>query len=354
MKTEFSAWILQAWSRRGLWAWLMLPVTLFYRCVIKFRRLAYQHGWFKSEHPGLPVIVVGNIYIGGTGKTPLTLALIKMLKEAGHKPGVVSRGYGSATPHLIPHWVSEKDSAASVGDEPLMIHRRAECPVVVCRDRVEAAKTLVRSAEVDVILADDGLQHYRLQRDVEIAVLDGIRRNGNGFLLPSGPLREPQTRLADVDAIVCNHGVSEPGEYRMEIEICGFTNLLTQQTLSLTDFLTQLSGAGTTELIAQAGIGHPERFFNLLKTSGIHHSPQSFVDHYSYSANDIVDATKWVVVTEKDAVKLMPFVSQAEHSHYWQVNVEARIESSLQAFILGRLVQQGQIVSPLGIKTVSD
>lgn len=197
------------WYRKSGWRWLLAPFALLFAIISGTRRYAYRHGWRKGYRSSLPVIVVGNISVGGNGKTPVVVWLVEQLQARGYRPGVVSRGYGGKAPHY-PYRLDETSTTAQAGDEPVLIARRCGCPVVVAPKRADAVRLLEQSGEVDIIITDDGLQHYALARDIELVVVDGARRFGNACLLPMGPLREPVTRLKRVDAIICNG--SEPGK----------------------------------------------------------------------------------------------------------------------------------------------
>ncbi|MEE4163274.1 MAG: tetraacyldisaccharide 4'-kinase, partial [Woeseiaceae bacterium] len=199
-------WLQRAWYERAPGYRLLIPLSLVYAAVISLRRALYRLGIFGSERLPVPVVVVGNIVAGGAGKTPVTLFLAEALSAAGFRPGIVSRGYGRADDRRLVA-VTATSRAADVGDEPLLLARRSGCPVVVGRDRVAAGRMLVEQG-VDVVIADDGLQHYRLERDAEICVVDGSRLLGNGWLLPAGPLREPRARLGRVDMILLNGGAA--------------------------------------------------------------------------------------------------------------------------------------------------
>ena len=292
------------WTRRGAIAWLLWPASLAFGCMVFFRRLFFRLRLFKSHDAGIPVIVVGNLTAGGSGKTPLVLWIAEFLREHKWKPGIVSRGYGGATAE--PREVSIASDPAEVGDEPLLLARRSGCPVWVAPDRVAACRALRAShPDCDVIVSDDGLQHYALRRDVEICVVDG-RSFGNGFLMPAGPLREPRSRLRSVDAVVA-HGAKHVKGYAMTLE--------GEQLVRCTDardVRTAKSFAGQT-LHAVAGIGDPKRFFLQLARFGVKLVPHPFPDHHPFRAEDLDfgDGAP-VVMTEKDAVKCKRF-AQAHH-----------------------------------------
>ena len=255
-------WLEQHWYRVTALHLILLPVSLVFRLLAALRRALYRTGIFACVKLPVPVIIIGNINVGGSGKTPLTLWLAQQLLENGWHPGIISRGYGGA--NAAPQAVYSTSSPDDVGDEAVLMVQRKLCPVWVGRDRPAVAQALLSAyPECDVILSDDGLQHYRLQRDVEIVVVDGIRRFGNGWLLPAGPLREPVSRLRQVDAIVINGGEAASGEFGMRLQGSSFYNLLNPATtVQAADLLGQ-------NLHAIAGIGHPERFFAYLNQLGI-------------------------------------------------------------------------------------
>ena len=220
------------------------------------------------------MIVVGNITSGGTGKTPLIIYLANELKKNGYRPGIISRGYGSKTEGVME--VSQKSDVAEAGDEPILIQKHTHLPVFVSKDRVLAAKALVKKyAKTDVILSDDGIQHYRLRRDLEVLVIDGTRKFGNGYLLPAGPLREFRSKLKTVDAIVCNHKKVIDGSYLMKYKGHLLINLKTNKKI-------HLNNLSLKNIHAIAGIGNPDRFFDYLKTFNIVFNSSAFQDHYNF------------------------------------------------------------------------
>ena len=271
----------------------------------------------QKKRPPLPVIVVGNISVGGIGKTPFVIWLCERLREWGYSPGVISRGYGGHA-KKYPLRVTEKTSVAECGDEPALLARRLDCPIVVAPNRVKAAKMLAATGEVDVLVADDGLQHYRLARDVEICVVDGQRGIGNGALLPAGPLREPPERLGEVDLVVINSGAFRPnaGDWVL-------MHMATERAISFSSGQSMpLSRWSGQQVHAVAGIGHPERFFRHLEDMGIRVNAHPFPDHYRFRMRDLQFGDPWsVLMTEKDAVKCR---GTAEPRH-WYVPVSAEL-----------------------------
>ncbi|HEY8010423.1 MAG TPA: tetraacyldisaccharide 4'-kinase [Rudaea sp.] len=294
----------------------LVPV---YRGLRALHRAPYAFGWRQPQRLPVPVIVVGNITVGGTGKTPLVIVLVEALRAQGRKPGVISRGYGGSAGSPI--LVDSSSNAALCGDEPVLIRRATGVPVAVGRDRVAAAQLLLAASDgnepaVDIIVADDGLQHYPLFRNVEICVIDGERRFGNGLLLPAGPLREPLARLDTLAFCVCNGGLAQAGEIPMRM--VGDTAVAVGDAAtrrSLHDFAGQ-------RVHAVAGIGNPARFFALLRAAGIDAIEHAFADHYPYQPRDLDFGDGLpVLMTEKDAIKCAAFA----HANLWQVPVRAEL-----------------------------
>jgi len=298
---------------------LLLPVSGLFCVLAKLRALFYKKGWFASYRAPLPVIVVGNINVGGTGKTPLIIELVKQLQARGHKPGVISRGYGGNASSW-PQQVTVESTAQQVGDEPVLIVQRSGCPMVVGPNRREDIEQLLQLADCDVILSDDGLQHYALQRDLEIAVIDARRQLGNGFCLPSGPLRETASRLLTVDLVLLNGGDSSQTSFSLLAGQClpvGKADLASRQ---LADFKN-------SKVHAIAGIGHPQRFFTMLQQNGIEVIPHAFADHYVYQPDDLQFNDQLpVLMTEKDAVKCREFAL----TRHWSVPVSAELSAAAQ------------------------
>lgn len=315
MKTD---WLTNSWYQPTPLRWLLLPLSWLYRLIIMLRRLAYRQGVFKRCSLPVPVIVVGNISVGGSGKTPFVIWLAQYLKQQGWRPGIISRGYGGKAEHY-PCSVNLDSQASQVGDEPLLIHRRTQCPVVVAPDRIAAGKQLLAENDCNIIITDDGLQHYRLQRDLEIVILDKKRGLGNQLCLPAGPLREPISRLNTVDFVI-QHGAVNPTDLSMQLQIHHAIQLQNQTShKSLSEF-------STTPVHAVAGIGHPQRFFDQLQRFGLTVVPHAFADHHRYTAADFQFAEPYpILMTEKDAVKCQAFVS----TNMWYVPAEAQLSPSL-------------------------
>jgi tetraacyldisaccharide 4'-kinase len=307
---------------------LLYPLSLLFGLLVAARRWMYRSGLLGTTRLPVPVIVVGNLNVGGSGKTPLTLTLIEWLRRAGFKPGVISRGYGGRARAPMP--VSADSDPALVGDEPVLIARRAGCPLWIGRSRGEAGLRLLDfHPEVDVILADDGLQHYALARDMEIVVVDAERRFGNGLLLPAGPLREPVSRLHSADAVVVNGGM-RAGDFPVPT----FAMTLAGNVfVNLADPGLRATAAhfGDAGVHAVAGIGHPERFFGRLKELGLDVSPRAFPDHHPFTAADLPPGV--VLMTEKDAVKCAAF----PRADIWFLAVDAEVEGGLKTLLLNAL-----------------
>lgn len=322
------------WYHSSLWLTALLaPLEGLFAVLAAVRRLAYRHGWLASRRLPVPVVVIGNINVGGVGKTPLTLELIRLMQEKGARVGVISRGYGGS--HQSPVEVLPDSDAALVGDEPLLL-AAAGAPVVVGRDRIAAGEALLKAHPgLDLILADDGLQHYRLERDLEIVVLDGVRGLGNGRLLPNGPLRESAARLAQVDAIVVNGEGNRtlplpPGVpcFSMRVE-AGAIHALGQPQLQ-----REAAAFAGQRVVALAGIGHPERFFVSLRAAGVSVERELvYPDHHAFCQQDLPEDADAVIVTSKDAVKMR----QINHAKLWVLPVRARLAPDLADWILARL-----------------
>jgi tetraacyldisaccharide 4'-kinase len=322
---EAACWLEKQWYKRGPWQLALLPLSAIFRALAALRRLAYRRGWLQVRHLPVPVIVVGNISVGGTGKTPLVLWLAQWLKQHGFRPGIISRGYGGRSAEA--RQVDPGSDAARSGDEPLLLARRSQCPVWTGRDRFTAGLALLSAHPAcSVLISDDGLQHYRLARDMEIAVVDGQRLFGNGFLLPAGPLREGVWRLRHVDAVVLNGGTECPGGecFRMNLKGAVLCNLRSGAKVEAHEF----SGK---KLHAVAGIGYPQRFFEHLQGLGLAFARHPFPDHHAYRREDLdwPDADA-IVMTEKDAVKCAAFAD----ARYWVLPVQAELDPSFGQKIL--------------------
>ena len=306
------------WYTRNLASTLLLPVSWLFWVLSRQRRVYYRiRNRFRDPLP-VPVLVVGNISVGGTGKTPLVIWLAGLLKSNGYRPGIVSRGYGGKA-RQWPQFVTARSDPTMVGDEPVLIASRSICPMVVAPRRVEAARVLLKEYDCDIIISDDGLQHYALQRDMEIVVVDGVRGFGNGYCLPAGPLREPPRRLQEVDFVIVNGAQATIGDlrnsYRMRVEGNEVINISHPENVRpLTTFIGD-------PVHALAGIGHPERFFDFLRAKGLKIQPHAFPDHHRFTTVDVqFPDTAPVLMTEKDAVKCRDIAGK----NHWYLRVDAR------------------------------
>lgn len=324
--------------RQRLTALLLFPglylCSLLFRLLVRLRRAAYGLGWAQAVRLPVPVVVVGNITVGGAGKTPLTVWLAQRLKAAGRRPGIVSRGYGGSISGVAA--VAADADPARVGDEPLLLARASSVPIWVGRDRAAAAQALLTAhPECDLILCDDGLQHYRLARDVEIVVFDA-RGAGNGHLLPAGPLREPLSRLGAAQALVCN-GLPDSAALRACQHLAVFDmKLVPGEFQALADPARRCTPADLAgrSLHAVAGIGDPRRFFRTLAELGLEFTPHPFPDHHAYRPEDLAFAEDAVLLlTEKDGVKCAAFpLGEA-----WVLPVAASVTPDLSAYVLEKL-----------------
>lgn len=321
-----------AWYGKARWVYLLAPLAWLFRSLARRRRARLKR---ESVAFDVPVVVVGNISVGGTGKTPLLIALVQRLRETGYRPGVVSRGYGGKAPSY-PLMVSADTPVTHCGDEPLAIARATQCAVCVSPDRVEAAQAL-RERGCDIVLSDDGLQHYRLARDLEIAVVDGARAFGNGWCLPVGPLREPVERLNEVDWVVVNGSEDKVRQQAPTLRTVQYTMKVTPDAwhrvsdgtrASLTHFAPQ------TSVHAVAGIGNPDRFFSTLKELGLEPVHHRFADHHHYRPGELVFQPAFpVVMTAKDAVKCQPFAQP----DWWYLSVSATLPEAFWSEFLNRI-----------------
>ena len=329
MKAALARWALEVWYKGAFFGILLLPLAYVYSVVVRFRRYLYRKGILKSyQHPVL-VVVVGNITVGGTGKTPLVIRLAQLLKGQGFNPGIISRGYGGSS-LTWPQVVTPQSDPAQVGDEPVLMARQTQSPVVVSPSRNDAASVLLEKFGCDVIVSDDGLQHYALNRDIEIVVIDGERRFGNGHYLPAGPLREPTDRLATVDFAVVNGKKNIDHEFEMALVGDTATNLITGENKSLSFFQGK-------PCHALAGIGNPSRFFRMLEAQGLHCIQHPLSDHHQFEVKDLAfDDDLPVLMTEKDAVKC----TQLATDRHWFVPIQAKLDNEFERQFLALLNQK--------------
>ncbi|MGZ3180933.1 MAG: tetraacyldisaccharide 4'-kinase [Telluria sp.] len=325
----------RAWQRRGLLACVLWPVSLLFGALAAARRAAFRTGFARSERLPVPVIVVGNIFVGGTGKTPFTIWLVDALRARGYTPGVISRGFGAAGEH--PRAVRADAPAREAGDEPLLIAQRTGAPVFVARRRVEAGRALLAAhPEVDILVTDDGLQHYALRRDVEVMLFDA-RGTGNGWLLPAGPLREPRARRRDATVVNAAEitpdlarSCGDPHPYRMQLAGAGAERLADRSDRAP---LASLQGR---RLCAAAGIGNPARFFAMLRGAGLAQFEElPLPDHFDFSSNPFAHVqADAILITEKDAVKCAQLEHLKHDPRLWVVPVSAAVDPALADHIV--------------------
>lgn len=336
------SWLNHQWySEKTALLWkLLIPFEVVYRGIIASRRAAYRLGILKSHGMPVPVIIVGNISVGGVGKTPLTAAIADFLQKNNIRPGIISRGYkGKAK--TWPQVVDEKSDPFFVGDEPVLLAKKTGCPVVVSPNRVQAGKKLLEKWDVDVLIADDGLQHYALQRDIEIVVIDAERGFGNGHCLPYGPLRESKNRIKNVDFVVRNEGTSTKvahlkcrENFSMKFHVGEVFNLHNpSQKKSLSEFPNKL-------IYAFAGIGNPKHFFEKLRENDLTIIECAFPDHHRFQARDFSNLPPHaeIIMTEKDAVKcgfLKDFM-------VWVLPIQAELSREFFKSLLAHVVKRSE------------
>ena len=342
------AWFEREWQRLGGGALIFFPLSILYRGVVALRRVLYRARILPSWHARVPVVVVGNITVGGTGKTPLVIEVLEILQRRGWTPGVIARGYGrvpsrESDPRGVVRVYPDVATPEHFGDEPVVIARRSRVPVYVSPDRPAAARALLEAhPEVNVLVSDDGLQHYALARDIELAVVDGERGFGNGLMLPSGPLREPVARLAEVDAAIVNGGwsdtVAAPRQFAMQLGRERFAAVATSQELTAQEFALAARGKS---VVAIAGIGNPQRFFEHVARLGVSARGIAFADHHAYQPQDLkLPGAEVIVMTEKDAVKCAAFAD----ARMWYMRVDAILPAEFDDFLLTRIAQSRRSV----------
>ncbi|MBL5862919.1 tetraacyldisaccharide 4'-kinase [Serratia fonticola] len=301
------------WSGSSLVYLLLLPLSWLYGLVSGLIRLSYRCGLRKSWRAPVPVVIVGNLTAGGNGKTPMVIWLVEQLQQRGYRVGVVSRGYGGKSA-VYPLVLDAQTTTRQAGDEPVLIYQRTGAPVAISPKRAEAVQALLNQGELDLIITDDGLQHYALQRDFELVVIDGVRRFGNGWWLPAGPMRERVSRLKTVDACVANGGVAQPGEIAMKLQAQDAVNIASGERRPAIEL---------PHVVAMAGIGHPPRFFATLEKLGVEVEREvAFADHQEYNHGQLAALAsqgQTLLMTEKDAVKCRAFAQP----DWWYLPVEA-------------------------------
>lgn len=332
-------WFQKQWSSYGLWHILLIPLSWIFSVIINVRKYLYSLGWLESTRLSVPVIVVGNITVGGTGKTPMVIWLADQLKLAGFTPGIISRGYGGTS--KLATAVFANSNPQQVGDEPVLIAKRTACPMFVGASRAVAGQALLKAnPQCNIIISDDGLQHYALQRDVEIVLINSSLQFGNQLLLPAGPLREKLSRLQCVDAIVDSGRGADFG-YLFKDELPPVFNMQVQgENFESLDGSKPTQAAGcfsNKNIIAIAGIGNPERFFNQLSALGLQFDRKVFADHYQFIAQDLTQFLgKTILMTEKDAVKCSALTT----TDAWYLPITATINDSRQVSLITLILQK--------------
>ncbi len=314
------------WYQKHPARWLLWPLSLLYQVVGGVRRRYLQ--CFKQQAVDVPIIVVGNLTVGGVGKTPLVIALAHAFQARGLRVGIVSRGYGAKIKQF-PHEVALTDAAEQVGDEPLLLAKRTKCPVVIAPKRVAAVRHLIDHHHSQIIISDDGLQHYRMGRTIEIVVVDGTRGFGNGLCLPAGPMRETVRRTSEVDFVITNgstkQDIAHRYHYAMELIPGDLMRVLDNRLTEWHEIKCRVA--------AVAGIGYPERFFETLVSCGVLFEPYPFPDHHQFKPTDFSMPQKAVVMTEKDAVKCLSFATETMYF----LPVEAKLSESFWQALWARI-----------------
>ena len=328
--------IARIWSGESpLWL-LLLPLSWLYGLVSGLIRLSYKVGLKRAWRAPVPVVVVGNLTAGGNGKTPVVIWLVEQLTQRGIRVGVVSRGYGGKA-ERYPLLLTAQTTTAEAGDEPVLIFQRTGASVAVSPVRSEAVQALLAHADVQMVITDDGLQHYALARDKEIVVIDGVRRFGNGWWLPAGPMRERASRLRSVDAVIVNGGTAHMGEIPMQLRPGLAVNLLTGERRDVAEL---------PDLVAMAGIGHPPRFFATLEACGARLlNTVPLADHQALSLEQVAGFTapgQTLIMTEKDAVKCRAFA----RDNWWYLPVDAELQGEQPEQLLQALIALAEEVSP--------
>ena len=327
---SFSQSLEKAWYKKVSWALLLLPLSWVFRCIAYLRK-AYIKCCVANPKLNVPVIVVGNISVGGTGKTPLLITLIQWLQQQGYRPGAVSRGYGGCghgeRASQYPYFVSIESSAGEAGDEPLLLSKY--CPVMVDPDRYRAAKSLLEQTDCDLILSDDGLQHYRLPRDIEIVLVDALRSFGNGQCLPAGPLREPVSRLMDVDFVISNVSSTDnslKASHKLSIVPTLLKHLSSGGVIDVTTGIAkQNDWKAGYKVHAVAGIGNPQRFVQSLEQVGFEVELHAWPDHHGFNCKEFIfEDDLPVIITAKDAVKC----TELKNDNIWVLEVSAQPDES--------------------------
>ncbi len=319
------------WQEKGVINYLLLPLSFVFFCLVNTRKLLYKLKILRTNRAELPVIVVGNINVGGAGKTPLVIALGMLLKENNIKFAAISKGYGGDYKDF--KIVSKDSKAKEVGDEPLLIKLKLNCPVVVGKNRLESIKIVKDNfPEIDVVLTDDGLQDYSLERDLEIVVVNYKQKLGNKFLLPAGPLRDLSSRLSEADLVIVNgENDCNLSEYSYKLIAKKWININSNESMvpNKNDMLEKFK---KNNILALSGIAIPDNFFNKIADMGIEFRTKSYKDHHNYTGEEL-EADKTILMTEKDWVKVKEF----KHSDAWYLSVCAELDANFKNAVLKKI-----------------
>ena len=313
--------------KKSNWIYLFVPLSIFFYCISSLKKYLYRNEFLKTIKIKVPVLIIGNITLGGTGKTPLALDLIEKFLRKGLKPAIISRGYGGSAKNITE--VFEFSDVRAVGDEALLIKAKSKIPVFIGKDRANVAKILLKKyPETSIIISDDGLQHHRLARDFEIIVIDSQRQFGNGLIFPAGPMREGISKLKQVDAVVYKGANSNSNFYQMKYITKYFKNLLTNKE-------ALFKGIQDKKIVAITAIGNPESFFSTLEGYGLEFKKVTYNDHYLFNKNDFIKYADYnIVMTEKDAIKCKKFATK----NFWVLPLEIKVDERLFQNILKKVM----------------
>ena len=313
------------WYSSSKLRWLLYPLSFIFLCIVIIRKKMYHCHILKSYKIPVPVVIVGNITVGGTGKTPLVIYLVELLQNSGYKVGIISRGYKSRA-KKYPFIIDTHTTVEEAGDEPFLMYKKLRCPIAISKNKIDACQLLLKETNINIIISDDGLQHYRLQRDIEIAVVDADRVFGNQLLLPAGPLREPVSRIKDCHFVIYQGNTLENNNYHM-----------TYITENIKQLIDNKEKTPQGKIIAIAGIGHPDKFFNTLKSINIvceRYIP--FSDHAHYhpqKLQQLMDNADALIMTEKDAIKCFPFAIK----NWYYLPIKAKLSQEFDQLFLKKM-----------------
>ncbi|QZP18265.1 tetraacyldisaccharide 4'-kinase [Methylophilales bacterium] len=313
--------------KKSSWIYLLIPISIFFYFFSSLKKYLYKKGFLTTIKIKVPVLIIGNITLGGTGKTPLALNIIENFLKEGLKPALISRGYGGSANNIKE--VFEFSNVRAVGDEALLIKSKSKIPIFIGKDRANVARILLKKyPETSIIISDDGLQHHRLERDYEIIVVDSQRQFGNGLIFPAGPLREGISRLKQVDAVVYKGVNNNSNFYQMKYITKHFKNLLTNKKAILKDIKDK-------KIVAITAIGNPESFFSTLEGYDLKFKKVIFNDHYLFDKNDFIKYADYnIVMTEKDAIKCKKFATK----NFWVLPLEIKVDDRLFRNILKKVM----------------